>query len=92
MTVLSAIITPTNVVTNDNTATLTNKTLTSPVINTGTLNTPNIAAGLELSGDAGTAGYLLTSAGSGSAPVWAAAPDTGLSQAKATMISMIFGF
>ena len=38
----------------------------------------------------GTTGYVLTSQGSGSPPVWAAAAG-GISQAKSTMISMIFG-
>jgi hypothetical protein len=38
----------------------------------------------------GTSGYVLTSQGSGAAPVWAAAAG-GISQAKSTMISMIFG-
>ena len=40
---------------------------------------------------AGTAGYVLTSNGS-SAPTFQAPAATGVSQAKATMISMIFGF
>ena len=40
---------------------------------------------------AGTAGYVLT-ANSGSAPTFQALPVSGVSQAKATMISMIFGF
>jgi len=44
---------------------LTNKTLTSP-----TLASPNITTALTLTSAAGTAGQVLTSAGSGSAPVW----------------------
>jgi len=40
---------------------------------------------------AGTAGYVLT-ANSGAAPTFQALPVSGVSQAKATMISMIFGF
>ena len=40
---------------------------------------------------AGTSGYVLTSNGS-SAPTFQALPVSGVSQAKATMISMIFGF
>jgi hypothetical protein len=41
MTVLSAIITPTNLVTATSTETLTNKTLTSPVLTTPNLGTPS---------------------------------------------------
>ena len=40
---------------------------------------------------AGTAGYVLT-ANSGAAPTFQALPVSGVSQAKATMISMIFGY
>jgi len=40
---------------------------------------------------AGTAGYVLT-ANSGAAPTFQAIPAAGVSQAKATMISFIFGF
>lgn len=40
---------------------------------------------------AGTSGYVLTSNGS-SAPTFQALPVSGVSQAKATMISFIFGF
>ena len=39
----------------------------------------------------GTSGYLLTSNGTGAAPTWQAPAASGVSQAKATMISMIFG-
>ena len=46
MTTLSGIITPTNVVTNTSTSTLTNKTLTSPVVNSATINT-STATGLK---------------------------------------------
>jgi len=84
MTTLSSIITPTNIVTATSTTTMTNKTLTSPVINTGTLATPNITAGLTLTGAAGTSGQVLTSQGSGNAPVWstpAAGTEIGLVRA-----------
>jgi hypothetical protein len=57
--------------------TLTNKTLTAPV-----LTTPNITTGLQLSGSAGNAGQIITSAGSGNAPVWADAA-VGFSSGKA---------
>ena len=43
MTTLSAIITPTNVVTAASTTTLTNKTLTSPILTTPNLGTPSAA-------------------------------------------------
>jgi hypothetical protein len=39
----------------------------------------------------GTAGQVLTSAGSGAAPSWAT-PSSGLTRAQATAISMILGF
>ena len=51
--------------------TLTNKTLTAPV-----LTTPNITTGLLLNSLAGTAGQIITSAGSGSVPVWADVPPS----------------
>lgn len=51
--------------------TLTNKTLTTPV-----LTTPNITTGLLLNSLAGTAGQIITSAGSGSVPVWADVPPS----------------
>jgi len=64
MTTLSGIITPTNIVTATGTTTLTNKTLTAPV-----LTSPNITTALTLAGAAGTNGQVLTSAGSG-LPSW----------------------
>ena len=51
--------------------TLTNKTLTTPV-----LTTPNITTGLLLNSLAGTAGQIITSAGSGNVPVWADVPPS----------------
>jgi len=63
MAALSNIITPTNVLTATNTATVTNKTLQSP----------NITAGLTLTGAAGTAGQVLASGGAGVAPTWVTA-------------------
>lgn len=53
------------------TETLTNKTLTAPV-----LTSPNITTALSLTGAAGTSGQVLTSGGSGSAPVWST-PSAG---------------
>lgn len=41
-----------------------------------TLQSPNITSGLTLTGAAGTAGQVLTSAGSGAAPVWASVAGT----------------
>jgi len=51
------------------------------------------ALGFNLSGSPsyGTTGQVLTSQGSGSAPIWAAASG-GVSQAKATAIAMTLGF
>jgi hypothetical protein len=40
----------------------------------------------------GTSGYILTSNGAGALPTFQAIPASGVSQAKATMISFIFGF
>ena len=51
--------------------TLTNKTLTTPV-----LTTPNITTGLLLNSLSGTAGQVVTSAGSGNVPVWADIPPS----------------
>jgi len=51
--------------------TLTNKTLTAPV-----LTTPNITTGLLLNSLSGTAGQIITSAGSGNVPVWADVPPS----------------
>ena len=51
--------------------TLTNKTLTAPV-----LTTPNITIGLLLNSLSGTAGQIITSAGSGNVPVWADVPPS----------------
>lgn len=39
-----------------------------------------------------TAGYLLTSNGTGVAPSWQAAPSSGVSQARATALALVFGF
>ena len=70
MTTLSSIITPTNLVTLTGAATLTNKTLTAPV-----LASANITTALTLTGAAGTSGQVLTSAGGG-APTWETAAST----------------
>jgi hypothetical protein len=40
----------------------------------------------------GTSGQLLTSNGAGALPTWQNAPTSGVTQARATMISFIFGF
>jgi hypothetical protein len=53
------------------TETLTNKTLTAPV-----LASPNITTALTIAGASGTAGNVLTSGGSGVAPSWSA-PSSG---------------
>lgn len=50
------------------TETLTNKTLTAPV-----LTSPNITTALTLTGASGTSGQVLTSGGSGAAPTWTTA-------------------
>ena len=55
------------------TDTLTNKTLTSPTLTSPTLTSPNITTALTLTGAAGTSGQVLTSAGTGAAPIWGAA-------------------
>jgi len=70
MTTLSAIITPTNLVTATDTQTLTNKTLTAP-----TIASANLTTALTLAGAAGTNGQVLTSAGSG-LPTWSS-PSAG---------------
>ena len=57
------------------TQTLTNKTLTAPV-----LTSPNITTALTLTSASGTSGDVLTSAGSGNAPTWTT-PSSGLSAA-----------
>jgi hypothetical protein len=54
------------------TETLTNKTLTAPV-----LTTPNITSGLTLTGAAGTSGQVLTSGGSGVVPTWTTPVSAG---------------
>lgn len=105
MTVLSNIITPTNVLTATNTATLTNKTWNSntigvayggtglstttaySVVFTGTTATGNFQA----SAGPGTAGQILTSNGAGALPTFQTPAASGVSQAKATAISLIFG-
>lgn len=57
-----------------------------------------IAAGTTATGafqqvsGTGSSGQLLTSNGAGALPTWQNAPTSGVSQAKATMISFIFGF
>lgn len=58
------------------------------VVFTGTTSTGNFQA----SAGPGTSGYVLTSNGAGALPTFQALPVSGVSQAKATMISMIFGF
>ena len=80
MTTLSAIITPTNVLTANNTETLTNKTIdytantitnlpeTNPAGSTGQVQYNDDGAFGALAD--GTAGQVLTSAGSGAAPIW----------------------
>ena len=70
MTTLSAIITPTNLVTATSTETLTNKTLTAP-----TIASANLTTALTLAGAAGTNGQVMTSAGSG-LPSWTT-PSSG---------------
>jgi len=57
------------------------------VVFTGTTSTGNFQA----SAGPGTAGYILTSNGAGALPTFQAIPASGVSQAKATMISFIFG-
>ena len=53
---------------------------------------PYYASGTALSKlGIGTSGQILTSNGAGALPTWQAAPTSGVSQAKATAISMIFG-
>jgi hypothetical protein len=54
-----------------------------------TLATPNITAGLTLTGAAGTSGQALLSQGAGSAPVWGTA---GVSAGKAIAFAMVMGF
>lgn len=58
---------------------------------TNTLRSNNLYVGgtISLAGSTGTSGYLLTSNGA-SAPTWQAAPATGVTQAKATMLNFIF--
>jgi len=54
--------------------------------------TINTSGAIAVNGSYGTTNYVLTSQGNGSPPVWAAPAATGVSQAKSTMISFIFGF
>jgi hypothetical protein len=61
MATLSGIITPTNVLTAENTATLTNKTIQAA----------NLTGATQFAGSSGTTGQVLTSAGIGAAPNWA---------------------
>lgn len=57
-----------------------------------------IAAGTTATGafqqvsGTGSSGQLLTSNGAGALPTWQNAPTSGVTQQKATMISLIFGF
>ena len=44
------------------------------------------------SNNPGTSGYLLTSNGTGVAPSWQPAPSSGVSQARATALALVFGF
>ena len=78
MSTLSTIITPNNLVTATGTETLTNKTLTAPV-----LASANLTTALTLNGAAGTNGQVMTSAGSG-LPTWVT-PSAGISSAGATI-------
>jgi len=70
MSNLSQILTPSNLVTLTGTDTLTNKTLTAPI-----LTSANLTTALTLNGAAGTSGQVMTSAGSG-LPTWATASGT----------------
>jgi hypothetical protein len=58
------------------------------VVFTGTTST----GAFQAAAGPGTAGYILTSNGAGALPTFQAIPASGVSQAKATMISFIFGF
>jgi len=71
MSNLSQILTPSNLVTLTGTDTLTNKTLTAPV-----LTSANLTTALTLNGAAGTNGQVMTSAGSG-LPTWSSVKVTG---------------
>lgn len=44
------------------------------------------------SNNPGSAGQILTSNGSGVPPSWQAAPSSGVSQARATALALVFGF
>jgi hypothetical protein len=63
------------------TQTLTNKTLTAPI-----LASANITTALTLTSVAGTAGQFLTSAGTGAAPTWTSSA-AGFSNAKGYFFS-----
>ena len=76
MTILSNIITSSSIVTNSNTASLTNKTLINPIINLG--------------GTEGTASQVLVSQGAGVAPTWST-PETGINTGKAIAMAIVFG-
>lgn len=82
MTTLSAIITPTNLVTATGTETLTNKTLTSP-----TIASANLTTALTLAGAAGSNGQVLTSSGTGSAPTWVTASAGAMTFISLTTVS-----
>lgn len=86
MATLSGIITPSNIVTATSTNTLTNKTLTAP-----TIASANLTTALTLAGAAGTAGQFLQSAGSGSAPVWAAAGASVVRSTKTANYTLVAG-
>jgi hypothetical protein len=58
------------------------------VVFTGTTST----GAFQATAGPGTSGYILTSNGAGALPTFQAIPASGVSQAKATMISFIFGF
>lgn len=58
------------------------------VVFTGTTST----GAFQDSAGPGTSGYVLTSNGAGALPTFQAAGASGVSQAKTTMIAMIFGF
>ena len=58
------------------------------VVFTGTTST----GAFQASAGPGTSGYVLTSNGAGALPTFQAAGASGVSQAKTTMIAMIFGF
>jgi hypothetical protein len=64
-TLLTDIVAPSSVVILNGTQTLTNKTLTSPYLNSATATNLVVAGTLSIGGSTGTAGQYLTSTGSG---------------------------